>query len=70
MMEYTTESVTTKNRMFGGISSQHMKIASSTANYVAAKYDEFRSTSESQLTFNMGLGAVGLKSLAYLSRLK
>ena len=57
-------------RLLDGISSQHMKIASSTANYAAAKYDEFRSTSESRLNFNMGLNAVGLKSLVYLSRLE
>ena len=31
-----------------------MNIASSTANYAAAKYDKFRSTSERRLNFNMG----------------
>jgi len=50
-------------RLLDGISSQHMKIASSTANYAAAKYDEFRSTSESRLNLNMGLNAVGLNLL-------
>ena len=56
-------------RSLDGISSQNMKIASSTANYASAKYGEFRSTSESRLSFNMGLNSVGLKSLEYLPRL-
>ncbi|RPB21073.1 hypothetical protein L211DRAFT_459528 [Terfezia boudieri ATCC MYA-4762] len=42
-------------RLLDGLSSKHMKVASSTANYSAAKYDGIRATSESRFNLYLGL---------------
>ena len=62
--------VTDKKKMevrglLDGFTVNHMKIASSTANYLAAKYDEFRATSEKQLTLLMGLNEVSTWGLHF-----
>ena len=50
-------------RMLDGLSSKHMKLASSTANYLAAKYDQVRATSESEISLYMGLDDVSFLAL-------
>ena len=45
-------------RFLDGLSSANMKVSSSTANYVAARYDETRATSETRLEFAQGLNDV------------
>ena len=41
--------------LLDGIAAMHLKIASSTANYLAARHDQFRDTSESRLSLYNGL---------------
>ncbi|KAF8462175.1 hypothetical protein BDZ91DRAFT_850755 [Kalaharituber pfeilii] len=50
-----TEKKQKVRKLLDGISSNHLKISSSTANYHAAKHDEFRATSETRLTLYKGL---------------
>ena len=45
-------------KLLDGISSNHIKISSSTANYRAAKCDEFRATSEERVNLYTGLDDV------------
>jgi len=45
-------------RFLDGISSQHMKISSSSANYLAAKHDKPRQTGEERIDIFAGLDAV------------
>ena len=45
-------------QLLDGLSSNHMKISSSTATYVAARYDQFRATSERRVNINMGMDNV------------
>ena len=45
-------------RLLDGLSSKHMKLASSTANYSAAKHDQVRATSESRINLYLGLDDV------------
>ena len=55
-------------KLLDGLSSQHLKISSSTANYRAAKHDECRATSEMRITLYRGLDDVSV--LANLSGCK
>ncbi|KAI5792571.1 hypothetical protein DFH27DRAFT_654987 [Peziza echinospora] len=41
--------------LLDGMSAEHMKISSSTANYLVAKHDQFRATSETRMTLDGGL---------------
>lgn len=50
-------------RLLDGLSSKHMKVASSTANYSAAKYDETRATSEARFNLYLGLDDVSFSTL-------
>lgn len=50
-------------RLLDGLSSKHMKLVSSTANYSATKYDQVRATSESQISMYMGLDDVSFSTL-------
>lgn len=45
-------------RLLDGLSSKHMKLECSTGNYSAAKHDQVRATSESQISLYMGLNEV------------
>ena len=45
-------------KLLDGMTSNHLKISSPTANYRAAKHDELRDTAESRLTLNHGLNDV------------
>ena len=44
--------------LLDGLSSKHMKLSSSTANYSAAEYDQMRATSESRINLYLGLDDV------------
>ena len=45
-------------KLLDGLSSNHLKISSSTATYAAARYDQFRATSERTMNLNMGMDGV------------
>ena len=50
-------------QLLDGLSSRHMKLSSSTANYVAAQHDEFRATSERRVTLCRGLNEVSIEHI-------
>ena len=45
-------------KLLDGLSSNHMKISSSTTTYTAARYDQFRATSGRGMNLNMGMDDV------------
>lgn len=60
------EKISQVRKFLDGTSSNYVKISSSTANYRAAKHDEFRATCEARLNVYTGLDDVGTCSDIFL----